>query len=265
MGSKALRCGNTGVSIKPECVCSFHNVWEAMYHDHSSCPGEVKSDNVRLLRSPFTAVHTNEDELDIITKPVSEEVKVDENFSKRDITSTPQQDEDAGDFLLLGETSPGNMDNLSHRIRVSSALFDVMSGQSEIDHPLCEIRCDCPLRFEGMFCENKMEKVTRICDRNENASSLNYLQNCDRTKMDCITYSENKRYTFKCTKKSATILRGKAELPICRETEINTTELNAAITPEGDIRLTNPQYTSRGKSLTPTLSFILFLREYELL
>lgn len=30
------------------------------------------------------------------------------------------------------------MDNLSHRIRVSSALFDVMSGQSEIDHPLCE-------------------------------------------------------------------------------------------------------------------------------
>lgn len=33
--------------------------------------------------------------------------------------STPEPDEDAGDFLLLGETSPGNMDNLSHRIRVN--------------------------------------------------------------------------------------------------------------------------------------------------
>lgn len=90
------------------------------------------------LSAPFTAVESNEDELDIISKPALDDVEVDENYSKRDITSTPEPDEDAGDFLLLGETSPGNMDNLSHRIRVSSALFDVMSGQSEIDHPLCE-------------------------------------------------------------------------------------------------------------------------------
>ncbi|XP_062616143.1 uncharacterized protein LOC134277861, partial [Saccostrea cucullata] len=209
--SKALRCGNTSVSIKPECVCSFHNLYEAMYHDHFSCPGEVKSDNVRLLRCGDCMEYSLQNKGPCIH----------------------------GGQLTCKETGP--------------------------DVEALNIRCDCPLRFEGMFCENKMEKVTRICDRNENASSLNYLQNCDRTKMDCITYSENKRYTFKCTKKSATILRGKAELPICRETEINTTELNAAITPEGDIRLTNPQYTSRGKSLTPTLSFILFLREYELL
>eukprot|EP00105_Crassostrea_gigas_P036148 XP_019920296.1 PREDICTED: beclin-1-like [Crassostrea gigas] len=69
------------------------------------------------LSAPFTAVESNEDELDIISKPALDDVEVDENYSKRDITSTPEPDEDAGDFLLLGETSPGNMDNLSHRIR----------------------------------------------------------------------------------------------------------------------------------------------------
>nr|KAG5713545.1 hypothetical protein BaRGS_024593 [Batillaria attramentaria] len=42
------------------------------------------------------------------------------------------------DFTLLGETGPGSMENLSHRLKVSSVLFDIMSGQSEVDHPLCE-------------------------------------------------------------------------------------------------------------------------------
>jgi hypothetical protein len=48
--------------------------------------------------------------------------KKDYNFSIR----TSQPDEDTGDFLLLGETNPGNMDNLSHRIRVSSLNISVI-------------------------------------------------------------------------------------------------------------------------------------------
>ncbi|XP_025090043.1 beclin-1-like isoform X2 [Pomacea canaliculata] len=45
---------------------------------------------------------------------------------------------DSSDFMLLGETRPDNMENLSHRLKVASVLFDIMSGQSEVDHPLCE-------------------------------------------------------------------------------------------------------------------------------
>ncbi|KAL8618007.1 hypothetical protein ACOMHN_040231 [Nucella lapillus] len=41
-------------------------------------------------------------------------------------------------FTLLGETSTGNMGSLSHRLMVCGVLFDIMSDQSEIDHPLCE-------------------------------------------------------------------------------------------------------------------------------
>eukprot|EP00117_Sycon_ciliatum_P034449 scpid43929/ scgid26287/ Beclin-1; Coiled-coil myosin-like BCL2-interacting protein len=42
------------------------------------------------------------------------------------------------DFALL--TSPANlvMGNLSYRLKVSSQLFDIMSGSGEVDHPLCQ-------------------------------------------------------------------------------------------------------------------------------
>ncbi|CAB1337849.1 unnamed protein product [Coregonus sp. 'balchen'] len=42
-------------------------------------------------------------------------------------------------FTLIGEASDGgNMENLSRRLKVTSDLFDIMSGQSDVDHPLCE-------------------------------------------------------------------------------------------------------------------------------
>lgn len=48
---------------------------------------------------------------------------------------------DGNGFMLLGEAASGiKTDSLSHRLKVSAQLFDIMSGNSEIDHPLCE---DC--------------------------------------------------------------------------------------------------------------------------
>ena len=45
-----LRCGQTDVYIKPECVCSFYNVYEAKYHGYSSCPDGAGSDIVTQLK-----------------------------------------------------------------------------------------------------------------------------------------------------------------------------------------------------------------------
>lgn len=46
-----LRCGKSKVYIKQECVCSFHNVYEASkYHKYSSCPHGEKSDVVTKLK-----------------------------------------------------------------------------------------------------------------------------------------------------------------------------------------------------------------------
>ncbi|XP_049614170.1 beclin-1 isoform X1 [Syngnathus scovelli] len=47
--------------------------------------------------------------------------------------------ESANSFTLIGDTSDGGtMENLSRRLKVTSDLFDIMSGQTDVDHPLCE-------------------------------------------------------------------------------------------------------------------------------
>ncbi|MBN3291185.1 BECN1 protein, partial [Polypterus senegalus] len=47
--------------------------------------------------------------------------------------------ESANSFTLIGEASDGaTMENLSRRLKVTSDLFDIMSGQTDVDHPLCE-------------------------------------------------------------------------------------------------------------------------------
>lgn len=43
-----------------------------------------------------------------------------------------------GGFTVIGDTQPVNTENISHKLKVTSLLFDIMSGHSSIDHPLCE-------------------------------------------------------------------------------------------------------------------------------
>ncbi|KAG8512868.1 Beclin-1 [Galemys pyrenaicus] len=46
--------------------------------------------------------------------------------------------ESANSFTLIGEASDGGtMENLSRRLKARD-LFDIMSGQTDVDHPLCE-------------------------------------------------------------------------------------------------------------------------------
>uniref|UniRef100_A0A3Q2ZNH0 Beclin-1 n=1 Tax=Hippocampus comes TaxID=109280 RepID=A0A3Q2ZNH0_HIPCM len=48
--------------------------------------------------------------------------------------------ESANSFTLIGDASDGGtMENLSRRLKVTGPdLFDIMSGQTDVDHPLCE-------------------------------------------------------------------------------------------------------------------------------
>lgn len=47
--------------------------------------------------------------------------------------------ESANSFTLIGDASDGGtMENLSRRLKVTGDLFDIMSGQTDVDHPLCE-------------------------------------------------------------------------------------------------------------------------------
>ncbi|KAK7112303.1 beclin-1-like [Littorina saxatilis] len=94
---------------------------------------------VSELSAPLTSI--SEDGRDSITRPFQQlslaQYEEDPNVIKLKVPARTEMDVSC-DFTLLGETESGNMGNLSHRLKVSSVLFDFMSGQSEVDHPLCE-------------------------------------------------------------------------------------------------------------------------------
>ncbi|XP_077061932.1 beclin-1 isoform X1 [Siphateles boraxobius] len=94
--------------------------------------------------------------------------------------------ESTNSFTLIGEASDGGtMENLSRRLKVTSDLFDIMSGQTDIDHPLCE-ECtdtlldhlDTQLNITENECQNYkscLELLSQL-PKEEEASLLNALQ-----------------------------------------------------------------------------------------
>uniref|UniRef100_K1PIV1 Uncharacterized protein n=1 Tax=Magallana gigas TaxID=29159 RepID=K1PIV1_MAGGI len=81
------------------------------------------------------------------------------------------------------------------------------------------INCRCPPNYKGMFCEEKLENVTRICDRTS-ISLTKGLTSCDLTRMECVTFSRNRRYAYKCQETDAS--QERRGLPLCVDTETTT-------------------------------------------
>lgn len=162
-GQGMLRCGTSNVYIKPECVCSFYNVYEAKYHNHTSCPQGEKSDGVTKLKCPDCKKYSSNNNGPCIN---------------------------GGKLTCKGDEVAPN------------------------------IICECPLNYKGMFCEEKVENVTRICDLTS-FSSINGLKSCDLTRQACVTYSKNRQYAYKCQETDAS--QERRGLPLCIHTE-DTTE-----------------------------------------
>ncbi|XP_064646043.1 beclin-1-like [Lineus longissimus] len=90
------------------------------------------------VSAPLANQNDREDTVDLIPE-AAQTGFVTEGASRRTIKPLRLVSVESGnDFTLLGVSDGGNMENLSHRLKVMSYLFDVMSGQSEVDHPLCE-------------------------------------------------------------------------------------------------------------------------------
>ncbi|XP_078329324.1 uncharacterized protein LOC111115793 isoform X2 [Crassostrea virginica] len=156
-----LRCGQTNVYIKPECVCSFYNVYEAtLYHKYSSCPDAAASDIVTQLKCETCKQYSLNNNGPCIN---------------------------GGKLICKGdEVAP-------------------------------KVECQCPQNYEGDLCEYRIENITRICDRIFSSSNLT---NCDRTGSECVTYSRNKRYTYKCQETNTS--QDRQGLPLCVDTEDTT-------------------------------------------
>nr|XP_022345953.1 uncharacterized protein LOC111138331 [Crassostrea virginica] len=184
-----LRCGQTDVYIKPECVCTFYNVYEAtLYHGYSSCPGGSGPDIVTQLKCPDCR-----------------------NYS-------------------LNNTGP---------------CINGGTLNCEGDEVAPNINCLCPPNYEGMFCENRIENVTRTCYR-ISKDSVKDLSNCNSTGMDCVTYSRNTTFAYKCNETHTS--QGRRELQLCIDTELipYKTEVSndetASLT-SGGISLTSVRWT----------------------
>ncbi|XP_013407864.1 beclin-1-like [Lingula anatina] len=110
--------------------------------DHSFNNLEADRQTVEDLTAPLIQVipKDGEDTIDIIPLQIQNGSSSQEQaIFKKTIPSARSVSLDSGhDFTLLGESEQGNMENLSHRIKVTTHLFDIMSGQSDVDHPLCE-------------------------------------------------------------------------------------------------------------------------------
>lgn len=161
-----LRCGKSDVYIKPECVCSFYNVYEAsIYHTYSSCPHGEQSDVVTQLKCSDCKLYSLNNNGPCIN---------------------------GGKLTCKGNEVAPN------------------------------VICECPPNYKGMFCEEKMENITRLCERIPNTLSYT-LSNCDYTRQDCVTYSRNRKYAFRCKETFTSHERG--ELSLCIDSEDTTVSL----------------------------------------
>lgn len=154
-----LRCGTSNMYIKPECVCTFHNVYEAMYHRYSSCPHGEESDVVTQLKC---------------------------SDCKRNSLSNNGPCINGGNLTCKGDEVAPN------------------------------IYCRCPPNYKGLFCEEKMENLTRISDEISFSQSSG-LRNCHSTKKNCVTYSRNRQYAYKCYETDYS--QERRGLPLCIDTE----------------------------------------------
>lgn len=181
-GQGMLKCGTSDVYVRPECVCSFYNVYEAKYHNHTSCPhGEKKSDDVTKLKCPDCLMYSWNRNGPCIN---------------------------GGNLTCKGNEVAPN------------------------------IKCQCPPNYSGTFCEEKLENVTRICDRTS-ISSTSGLASCDSTKMDCVTFSKDRRYVYKCHETD--ISQERRGLLLCVDTDATHLPVRAPIHPK-TMNITEPDH-----------------------
>nr|XP_057917747.1 beclin-1 isoform X2 [Doryrhamphus excisus] len=98
---------------------------------------------IHELIAPLVTVtpskHTSSSEGDTTTEETFVENKQDGVSRKYIPPARMMSTESANSFTLIGDACDGGtMENLSRRLKVTSDLFDIMSGQTDVDHPLCE-------------------------------------------------------------------------------------------------------------------------------
>lgn len=133
------------------------------------------------LTAPVAGVSSSDDLVTFtapeITLPVSSSDETEVAF--RQIYPDPSSlkfvsYESGNGFTLLGDVEPSSSEFLSHQLRVTAELFNILSGQSDVDHPLCE-ECtdtlldnlDLQLKITEDDCKDYREFLEQLSSKKE--------------------------------------------------------------------------------------------------
>ncbi|KAL3854616.1 hypothetical protein ACJMK2_013878 [Sinanodonta woodiana] len=136
---------------------------------------------------------THRDDEETLTFPEKvEQYEEDENISRRDVLAREADcDLESSGFSLLGETGPGSFGNLGHKAEVTAMLFDIMTGNTEVDHPLCE-ECtdglldllDHQLKMSDDECKDYREFLEKLGNNEESENEADLDEELRQLKLE---------------------------------------------------------------------------------
>jgi beclin 1 len=87
---------------------------------------------------------------------------------RREITRPRASAAPGSEFALITGPDQVKMDNLSYRIKVTTQVFDILSGMSDVDHPLCQECAELvyqELQHEIDLAEKEKEGYTKFLEK----------------------------------------------------------------------------------------------------
>lgn len=154
---------------------SFNALDEQVLSEFSSTPLLSRSDNGSAIQFIANDKESENDEVDYTRKVI-----------------LPLKLTDSGNgFMLVSEMPNSNSgrESLSHHLAVTARLFDILSDQSDIDHPLCEEcsdtlldQMDHQLRIAEDECKDYREFLEQLQNDDLDVDSQNLEQELERLK-----------------------------------------------------------------------------------
>lgn len=136
----------------------------------------IEDNLVKEFIAPLSYDVENRDQPNVFNADEEETKKIIKEAFTQVVGPAPANSTDSSGngFMLLGNSEPSHTENLSHKLKVTSSLFDILSCQSEVDHPLCEEctdtlldQLDEQLELTEKECQDYKELLEKLNEDNE--------------------------------------------------------------------------------------------------
>lgn len=105
--------------------------------DHSLL--QLNEQNLAELSDPVMVNSENDDTMTMVGDRSRDSMNLSDVIEMNPNHMTPIRLTESGNgFTLVGESTNKEMESFSYLFKVTSGIFDILSDQSDVDHPLCE-------------------------------------------------------------------------------------------------------------------------------